>query len=99
MRATPVLIGALALAGTGLVVASSNPREPGPIQAQAQPAAPRQAPAAPAPAVAPAQPAAAQHVRVMLCSSTLLLFLTALEREKANPEWTGKEPSASNLNL
>jgi len=60
MRATPVLIGALALAGTGLVVASSNPQEPGPIQAQAQPAAPRQAPAAPAPAAAPAQPAAAQ---------------------------------------
>jgi len=60
MRATPVLIGAIALAGTGLVVASSNPREPGPIQAQAQPAAPQQAPAAPAPpATAAAQPGAA----------------------------------------
>src|SRR5271157_1246106 len=60
MRATPVLIGAIALAGTGLVVASSNPREPGPVPAQAQPAAPQQTPAAPAPAAAPAQPAAAQ---------------------------------------
>src|SRR5271157_6507450 len=60
MRATPVLIGAIALAGTGLVVASSNPREPGPVPAQAQPAVPQQTPAAAAPAAAPAQPAAAQ---------------------------------------
>ena len=60
MRATPILIGAIALAGTGLVVASSNPREPGPIQAQVQPAAPQQAPAAAAPAAAPAPAAPAQ---------------------------------------
>ena len=43
-----------------------------------------------------AQHAAAQHARVMLCSRTLALFLTAPMPEKANPEWTGKEPSASN---
>jgi len=60
MRATPVLIGAIALAGTGLVVASCHPRELDPIPAQAQPAAPQQNPAAPAPAAAPAQPAPAQ---------------------------------------
>jgi len=60
MRATPVLIGVFALAGTGFVVASSNPREPGPIPAQAQPAAPQQAPAAPVQAAAPAQAAPAQ---------------------------------------
>ena len=61
MRATPILIGAIALAGTGLVVASSHPREPGPpIPAQAQSAAPQQTPAAPTPAAAPAQPAAPQ---------------------------------------
>ena len=58
MRATPILIGAIALAGTGLVVASSNPREPGPIQAPVQPPVPQQAPAAAAPA-APAQAQAA----------------------------------------
>ncbi len=58
MRATPVLIGAIALAGTRLVVASSNPREPGPIPAQAQPAASQHTPAAPAQPAAP-QPAAA----------------------------------------
>ena len=60
MRATPVLIGAFALAGTGFVVASSNAREPGPIPAQAQPAAPQQAPAVPVQAAAPAQAAPAQ---------------------------------------
>ncbi len=43
MRVTPILIGAIALAGAGLGVASSNPREPGSSQAQAQPAAPPQA--------------------------------------------------------
>ncbi len=59
MRATPVLIGAIALAGTGLVVASSSPREPGPIQAQVQPAAPQQAPAAAPAQAAAGQPAAA----------------------------------------
>jgi len=53
------LIGAIALASTGFVVASSHPREPGPIPAQAQPAAPQQAPAAPAQA-APTQAAAPQ---------------------------------------
>jgi len=60
MRATPVLIAAIAVAGTGLVAASSNPQEPASIQAEVQPAAPQQAPAAPALAAAPAPaPAAA----------------------------------------
>ena len=58
MRVTPILLGAVALAGAGLSVASSYPREPGSSQAQAQPAAPPQATTAPAQAAA-AQPAAA----------------------------------------
>ncbi|HKM53896.1 MAG TPA: SgcJ/EcaC family oxidoreductase [Isosphaeraceae bacterium] len=42
MRTTPVLIGALALAGTGLVVAASSPQQPGATVIEVQPAVPQQ---------------------------------------------------------
>jgi len=59
MRATPILIGAIVLAATGLVVASSHSREPGPIPAQVQPAAPQ--PTA-APTFTPEQKAVADTI-------------------------------------
>jgi uncharacterized protein (TIGR02246 family) len=57
MRTTPALIGAIALAGTGLAVAASNPQQPSPVPAQVQPVAPQQKAATPA----SAQPAAPQQ--------------------------------------
>ncbi len=66
MRATPFLIGAIALAGTGMALASALSQEPVAAPAQVQPAAPQPnnavpvPVAAPAPAAAAAQPAAAQ---------------------------------------
>ncbi len=60
MRTTVLLIGAIALAGTGLVAASSSPQEPVAAPGQVQPAAPQPTAVAPAPAAAAAQPAAAQ---------------------------------------
>jgi uncharacterized protein (TIGR02246 family) len=60
MRTTPALIGAFALAGTGLVVAASSPQQA--AQAPAQPVATQQ----PAAAAAPAQPAAPQQAAASL---------------------------------
>jgi uncharacterized protein (TIGR02246 family) len=67
MKVTAILLGLIALAATGLGVASSDPREPGPFQSQVQPAAPPQAAttpaqAAPAPAFTPEQKAVADTI-------------------------------------